>query len=564
MSARAPLRSPGDRLLVAGIAFLLLLSLGLVALAWIHIDRRAVELTDDTLRDRMASVTSRLDGWFEGWENTLNVEAVYVAARDSLDTLELDLRWRTLLKAYWPVTGLRLADERGSEIALTRVDTGLQRIISSPDTAGIADSLHTVRDPGYDPRRRPWFSQALQNRSVDPIWSAPMEGPGLHLSSLIRSPHAGHPYRIMLMELDPQRAGSEIFGRAHAPDAWLMLIPSTEAPVVLPPLSDGPLDEGVVGAALDRWRSAPTDLPFSIEHGGVMHRCWIKPFHLNGVQPALGVIVPFTPWGTARITGRLIVLGGLAIILLLGALLITAYLRKQGDLLRLRAQEEKARAQHAHLVKALGERDVLDREVHHRVKNNLQVVSSLLNLQAQRVPDGQVKDEFLRGKRRIDTMALVHHKLYGMPDLRGIDLKQLFDGLVSAMHALHEPRSSTVSCQVATSGIHADTDTAIELGIILCELVSNCYQHAFPYATGGHIDVSLTNVEQDLHRLLVKDNGRGLDPGGAQGTTRLGLEIVDALAGQLDGNVDIRSNGGVTFEVLFRMTPARPAAAARS
>jgi two-component sensor histidine kinase len=82
--------------------------------------------------------------------------------------------------------------------------------------------------------------------------------------------------------------------------------------------------------------------------------------------------------------------------------------------------------------------------------------------------------------------------------------------------------------------------------------MANCYEHAFPYPTGGHIDVVVQNVEGDLHRLVVKDNGKGLPDGPAAGPGKLGLEIVAALAEQLDGSFHIRTNGGVTFEVLFR------------
>ena len=90
--------------------------------------------------------------------------------------------------------------------------------------------------------------------------------------------------------------------------------------------------------------------------------------------------------------------------------------------------------------------------------------------------------------------------------------------------------------------------------MILCELVGNCYQHAFPYATGGHIEVTVRHVEGDLHRLVVKDNGLGLGAGPTDGTGKLGLEIVEALSSQLDGNFKMSSSAGVTFDVLFRMS----------
>ncbi|MBK6943508.1 MAG: hypothetical protein IPH21_02275 [Flavobacteriales bacterium] len=113
--------------------------------------------------------------------------------------------------------------------------------------------------------------------------------------------------------------------------------------------------------------------------------------------------------------GMLIALAGLTF--LLGWVRV----RRGVEISLIRKQEKRTRAQEKRLAKALGERDVLNREVHHRVKNNLQVVSSLLNLQSARLEEGEVKEEFMRGKQLIDTIALVHHKLYELQDLRNVD-----------------------------------------------------------------------------------------------------------------------------------------------
>jgi len=184
------------------------------------------------------------------------------------------------------------------------------------------------------------------------------------------------------------------------------------------------------------------------------------------------------------------------------------------------------------------------------------VVSSLLNLQAASLDNGAVRDEFLRGKQRIDTIALVHHKLYALKDLRNVQLDLFLGALALATAETNRPQSLTVSYEVDTQGLRCDQDTAIGLGIILCELMSNCFQHAFPYATGGHIDVQVQAVEGDLYRLVVRDNGKGLQTGNTTGPGKLGLEIVEALADQLDGSFHTRTNNGTTFEVLFRMRPA--------
>lgn len=95
--------------------------------------------------------------------------------------------------------------------------------------------------------------------------------------------------------------------------------------------------------------------------------------------------------------------------------------------------------------------------------------------------------EFMRGKRRIDSMALVHHKLYRQQDLSAVDAGIFMDDLAKAVAAMYAPDSRDVSHSVDTNGVLCDADTSIQLGTILCELLANCHQHAFPYATGAYI-----------------------------------------------------------------------------
>lgn len=250
--------------------------------------------------------------------------------------------------------------------------------------------------------------------------------------------------------------------------------------------------------------------------------------------------------------GALVVLGALALL----QMLILA--RRQQDIRRIRSLEKRTKGQERRLSKVLGERDVLDRETHHRVKNNLQVVSSLLNLQAQRISEGPSREEFMRSKQRIDLMALVHHRLYGMTDLRGIDLQEFLGGLTGSLATMHRVDGNAVSHRLDTADIKLDPDTAIDVGIIFCELVGNCFQHAFPLVTGGHIDVTVRRVDGDLHRMVVQDNGQGLSGRSVTLNGGLGIEVVEALAEKLDGSLTYHTNGGTTFEVLFRAKRVEP------
>ncbi len=569
MSSEAPLRSTSDRLIVAGTAVLLALALGLLIASWRYIDARGGSLTEQDLRTHVDGLAARCNAWSAAWGERLHIEAAWVSAHDSMDTEAAVDRWRTLMDAYWPVLEVRLADEAGNELALLRNDTSfvlrqtVEGSANGPPVSMLIEPLLQdsslartwIDSVDRDPRKQAWFGQSLRNRSIDPAWTLADDVPGaMCIAQMIRPHDPEGRFRILQITIDPARTGTEILGHLHQGGQWSMVMLPGEHEIANSPTVDVKSDP-VLRGALAHWRGARSTAPFTVEVGSGKYRCWFEPHELNGVQFIIGGIVPYRAQEELVRPARAFVVLGLVIIALLGALLLVAYARKRRDLLHLRREQEHAEAQQARLVKALGERDVLDRETHHRVKNNLQVVSSMLNLQAQRLDEGPVKSEFLRGKQRIDTMALVHHKLYGMPDLRGVDLRTFFDDLVRSVRGNFEPRSSTVSFQVDTAGLRADTDTAIELGIILCELVANCYQHAFPYATGGHIDVTVTHVEKDLHLLTVKDNGVGLGAHDGRDKAKLGLEIVEALAGQLDGTFRMRSEGGVTFEVGFRMQP---------
>jgi two-component sensor histidine kinase len=310
---------------------------------------------------------------------------------------------------------------------------------------------------------------------------------------------------------------------------------------------------GAMEVAVRTWTQERPRYEFPVRHLDKEFTALLTPYALNGQTLYTGVVLDRSATDAYVQPERLVLR---VLFILLGALGLTLgmlWWQRRASIRRIRAQERYSRSQELQLAKAIGEREVLNREVHHRVKNNLQVVSSLLNLQASGLDNGPLRDEFLRGKQRIDSIALVHHKLYGLKDLRRVDLQAFITALTDALATVHQPKSHTVICDVRTNGIRIDQDTAIGLGIILCELVANAYQHAFPYATGGHIDIEIMNVEGDLHRMVMKDNGVGLDPQASSSGSQLGLEIVEAMADQLDGSFHTRSSEGSTFEVLFRV-----------
>jgi two-component sensor histidine kinase len=216
------------------------------------------------------------------------------------------------------------------------------------------------------------------------------------------------------------------------------------------------------------------------------------------------------------------------------------------------AQEEIAeRIQAEERIQAsLKEKEVLLKEIHHRVKNNLQIISSLLNLQGQQIEDPQIVGALRDSQNRVRSMALIHEQLYGAHDLARIDFGAYIHQLAS--HLFRSYRAdSKVALDLKVEEINLRIDEAIPCGLILNELVSNALKHAFPDGRAGRIQVAL-GVDGGQVALAVSDDGVGLPEGFDHRTsTSLGLQLVNSLVSQLDGEVMLEPGHGTGFNVTF-------------
>lgn len=565
-----------SRWLSISIAFVLALAVGAIIWGARSVHHRQRELGELTLQHMQQLMQVRLNGFFHELEEDLREESAASHAKDSSLLAE---RWFPLLDTHWPILAIRMADEFGNEISATRSDTVylVTRVAegsksgppirvaysTGPEHAVVKGPWLHQRD--LDPRERVWFSKALEDTRNEPIWTLrstdSSSTPRLQVSYMIRNDIPQEPYRILQFTVDIGRSAWLDPRRTDELQPRLMVMDDLGRSLLAMDTIGTPGMGDVVNTTIRTWLKDKTTGPFPVRWLNADLLAQVGTYTLHGQQLNMGVLIdPSAMDGWLAAESQALIIASVLMAMLI-ILLAWAWIRNRSSDERIRKQAKRSRSQELKLAKALGEREVLNREVHHRVKNNLQVVSSLLNLQATRLDEGLVRNEFLRGKRRIDTIALVHHKLYGLPDLRNVDLNRFFNDMVNALADLHAPQSRSVSHEVDTDGIKADQDTAIELGIILCELVANTYQHAFPYATGGHVEIRIRGVEGDLYRLTVKDNGRGIPEGGQTGAGKLGLEIVEALSEQLDGSFHMLTNSGVHFEVLFRMqrTPVVPA-----
>lgn len=549
-----------ERWAIIGVAILMVLALGLQARWLSRNTERAAQLNSLELKRSMDSQRWRLDLMMKTFTWDLNREVEYVVLNDSSTDRELIERWLPVLESRFAVNAIGVATDRGDEKSLRQNDS-IWRFTSTTRNP-LATTL--VREwpirraaipnavagpPAADPRESYWFSQALENRRDAPVWSeyddSAMTGE-LHLSLMVRGNSDSVAYRVIHLDIAAQVMFASLI--EWTKEYSTIVLTSKGHSLV-------PLDTSAVGKAWMRaisdWQNEHPTSEFKVSIGEEKWVGRIVPLDLNGTSIYMGVMLEASSNFQGNDQGRFALWSVFGLLLLLGILLLMVFLQSRGAERQALRQKRRTNLQAQHLAQAIGEREVLDREVHHRVKNNLQVVSSLLNLQAQRVADSAARTEFMRGKRRIDSMALVHHKLYRQQDLSAVDLGVFLEDLAKAVAAMFDPDSRSVSHTVESNDIHCDADTSIQLGMILCELLANCHQHAFPYATGGHIDITVSDPGDGSYILAVKDNGKGFDPS-AVPPTHLGLEVVSALAEQLDGSMRVEVAEGTLVEVVFR------------
>jgi two-component sensor histidine kinase/CHASE2 domain-containing sensor protein len=207
------------------------------------------------------------------------------------------------------------------------------------------------------------------------------------------------------------------------------------------------------------------------------------------------------------------------------------------------------------LTGLLSEKDVLLKEIHHRVKNNLQVISSLLNLQSNLIEDDAMREVFAESRNRVRSMALIHEKLYQSEDLSRVDFEDYLRALTNGLQSTLGGRASSVRIAVDVESIKLSVDSAVPCGLIVNELVTNCFKYAFKGREGGEIRIGLKRADAARLSLTVADDGIGFPKTvDFRNTESLGMQIVTTLTEQLDGSISLRNGVGTTFEINFPET----------
>jgi PAS domain S-box-containing protein len=201
---------------------------------------------------------------------------------------------------------------------------------------------------------------------------------------------------------------------------------------------------------------------------------------------------------------------------------------------------------------SLKEKEMLLKEIHHRVKNNLMVISSLLNLQSQYVKDKEVLGMFKETQSRARSMAIIHERLYQSEDLKTINFGKYIRTLAMELLRTYNISSDLIKLYINVKDVKLDINTAISLGLIINELVSNSMKHAFPDGTNGEINIDFY-LKDDVYFLKVSDNGIGFPEDlDFRKTESLGLKLVDTLSRQIDATVKLDRSHGTSFIIKFK------------
>lgn len=242
------------------------------------------------------------------------------------------------------------------------------------------------------------------------------------------------------------------------------------------------------------------------------------------------------------------------LILLATVILMTFQLKQsnqQKQLLEIKNKQIETRNEI--IDKSLSEKDLLIKEVHHRVKNNLQIISSLLKLQSAKTSNLEIQSSLHEAQDRINSMALLHQLLYRNNQMTSILFNEYLDSLIRQVSGSFSLSKKNIALETNFVELELDLDTAIPLGLITNELLSNAYKHAFT-DEGGVISVQLSKLVKNTYQLKVSDNGKGLSSNfDLSSTDSLGLDIVAILSEQINAELKIYNDNGANFEIVFRV-----------
>ncbi|MFQ5864166.1 MAG: PAS domain S-box protein [bacterium] len=201
---------------------------------------------------------------------------------------------------------------------------------------------------------------------------------------------------------------------------------------------------------------------------------------------------------------------------------------------------------------SLKEKEMLLREVHHRVKNNLQIITSLFDLHSEYIKDKKILETCMRCQHRVKSIALIHEQLYQSKDLAMINFNEYIQSLTQNLFQLYKINSNVIQLKLNVADVLVSINTAIPCGLMINELVSNALKHAFAEDMVGELYIKFRKLDDNKFTLIVRDNGVGFPKDlDFRNTESLGLQLVCILTDQLNGNIELDRRGGATFKITF-------------
>jgi two-component sensor histidine kinase len=232
---------------------------------------------------------------------------------------------------------------------------------------------------------------------------------------------------------------------------------------------------------------------------------------------------------------------------------VTAEIRSLGETFTRMADLISARE--SELRESLLQKEILVREIHHRVKNNLQLVMSLLNLHARRIRDPAAEMAFTEARSRINALATLHRRLYESESLQQIDLKWFLEDLCTELRRGGLSRGRHIELAVDSPSEVIGPELAVPLGLLVTEAITNAYKHAFTGRDEGHIQVTISREADSMLVLRIEDDGVGFEPVSAPKDGGLGHSLIEAFVRQLRGEIEIKSDRGTVVQVKFSVAP---------
>ena len=256
--------------------------------------------------------------------------------------------------------------------------------------------------------------------------------------------------------------------------------------------------------------------------------------------------------GTKSQANIYLIIGSVMLLLLLGVV-YSRYRLKQRSNIQLQSKQHEINQQNIRLQRLITEKDWLLKEVHHRVKNNLQIVMSLLSTQSAYLENTAALNAISESRNRVQAISLIHQKLYSTSNVASIDMQTYISDLINYLNDCLDASSQGIRFEQLVEPVKIDLGQAVPLGLILNEAITNAIKYAFE-GNGGSIIIALQLISNENLLLTITDNGKGLPVDfDVKNTSSLGMEMMKALSKQLGGSFQVKGNPGVTITVEFQI-----------